>query len=48
MGKLYVKLLPNLLMLIKIVFDDYTFNWCETCKYNKIMALDSDRTLELF
>ena len=32
----------------KIVFVDITADWCVTCKFNKIMALDSNRTLELF
>ena len=32
----------------KIVFVDITSDWCVTCKFNKIMALDSIRTLDMF
>jgi thiol:disulfide interchange protein len=31
-----------------IVFVDITADWCVTCKFNKIMSLDSNKTLELF
>ena len=32
----------------KTVLDDVTFDLCTTCKIQKIMALDSIRTLELY
>ena len=48
MRKLKVKLLPNVLMLIKILCDDVTANWCVTCEYNKIVALDNIRTPDMF
>lgn len=32
----------------KIVFVDITADWCVTCKFNKIMTLNNNRTLELF
>lgn len=32
----------------KVVFVDITANWCVTCKFNKIMTLNSNKTLELF
>ena len=32
----------------KILFGDVTIDWYVTCKFNKIMALDSIRMLEIF
>ena len=32
----------------KIVFGGVTVYWCVTCEFNKIVALDSIRTLGLF
>lgn len=32
----------------KIVFVDITADWCVTCKFNNIMTLNSNKTLELF
>ena len=32
----------------KIVFVDVTTDWCITCKFNKIVALDSIGKLDLF
>ena len=32
----------------KIVFVDVTDDWFETCKFNKIMDLDSIRAIKLF
>ena len=32
----------------KIVFDDITVDWCITFIFNKIMALDSIRTFDMF
>ena len=30
------------------MFVDVTVDWCVTCKFNKIMSLDSIKTLYLF
>ena len=32
----------------KIVFDDITVDWCVTFKFNRVMALDSIRTFDMF
>jgi suppressor for copper-sensitivity B len=32
----------------EVVFVDITADWCVTCKYNKLMALDQNRTFNLF
>lgn len=38
----------NIVSQGNIVFVDITADWCATCKYNKIMVLDRERTLGLF
>ena len=30
------------------MFDDVTVDWCVTCKFNKIMALNNTRTREIW
>lgn len=32
----------------RIVFVDITADWCVTCKYNKLMILDRNKTMKLF
>ena len=32
----------------KIVFVDVTADWCETCKFNKVMDLDIVSSIKLF
>ena len=32
----------------KIVFVDVTADWCLTCKYNRFMVLDRNKTINLF
>ena len=32
----------------KTVFDNVIVYWCVTCKFNRIMNLDSTRTVEMF
>ena len=47
-GETYMEHIIQFLDYDKIVFYDFPDYWCVACKFNKILALDSIRVLEVF
>jgi suppressor for copper-sensitivity B len=52
LNEVWTKFEPDRIMKLvlqgEVVFVDITADWCVTCKYNKLMALDQNRTSKLF